>query len=82
MIRDLVRRQQRVQRHDGAADVGGAEVGDRELRRVRQQQRDVLTARKTELAQRAGETLHCVVQGGIGPRALAEHERFSSWSCR
>ena len=47
VIRDLVRRQQRVQRHDGAADVGGAEVCDRKLRRVRQQQRHVLTARKT-----------------------------------
>ena len=35
----------------------------------------MLTALDAELPQRAGETLHGVMQRGIGPRALAEHER-------
>ena len=62
VVDELIGGQQHVQGNDGAARVERAEVGDRELRDIRQEQRNVLAAPDTERTERAREALHEIMQ--------------------
>ena len=54
--------QQHVERHHRAARVEDAEVGDRELRQVRHQQRDAIAGGETARAQARGDAARGAVE--------------------
>ena len=75
VVGDLVGRQEHVERHHRAAQVMRCEIGDGELRHIRQHERDVLAALDAELGHAAGELLGIAVQRLVGERGRPDDER-------
>ncbi len=74
VIGELVRRAEHVERHHGTAGVVTPEVGDRELRHVREQHGDVIAAPDARGVKRGGEPAGPVVDLPIAEHQLAGHD--------
>ena len=79
-VLDLLGLEQRVHRHGDAAEGQHAEVGQREVRGVRQQQRDLVARADALLAEHRGVLLGVRPQLAVGEAQVAEHDRGrSAW---
>ena len=75
VIGHLVAGQQHVERHHRCSQVVRPEVGDGELRHVRQHQRHVLTALDAKPLERPGKTLRVGVDRLVAEHRLADDQR-------
>ena len=71
----LERAQQHVERHRHRPDAHRAQEDRRQLGRVVHDERDAITGRHPELAQRAGGPHHLVRQARVGPHPLRLADR-------